>query len=164
MASTSSGLGRPTHRVVAHHDPPEGGVADHEPDVDGGGGVDAVEVFGRGVPVAGHARLQGLERHALDDGQHAHQVVALVVAEGGQREPAVPGEHARHPVQGVRGQRLVPEHLGVDVRVHVHEAGRNDETRGVDLPAGVAHLPDGGDTPARRSRRQPAAGLPPSRR
>ena len=45
-------------------------------------------------------------------------------------------------MQGVRGQRLVPEHLGVDVGVHVHEAGRHDQTRGVDLQVGVPHFPD----------------------
>ena len=45
--------------------------------VDAEPALDLVEVLGGRRPVPRHALAQRLERHALDAGQHAHQVVAV---------------------------------------------------------------------------------------
>ena len=72
------------------------------------------------------------DRHALDPGEHAHQVVAVLGAERRDREAAVAADHRRDAVQRRRAQRRVPEHLRVVVRVDVDEAGRDDLAVGVD--------------------------------
>ena len=85
-------------------------------------------------PVPRHAVAQRLERHALDPGQHAHEVVA-VGGVGRQRrdgEAAVARERGGDAVQRRRRERAVPEHLGVVVGVHVDEARRDHLAGGVD--------------------------------
>ena len=80
-------------------------------------------------PVPRHALGERGERHALDPGQHAHEVVAVLGPERRDREAAVAADHGRHAVQRRRRQRRVPEHLRVVVRVDVDEAGRDDLAR-----------------------------------
>ncbi len=114
--------------------------------------VEGVEVLGGAGPVPRHAGLEGLERHALDPGQHAHEVVAVggVVAERGDGEAAVAADDRGDAVQRRRRQRGVPEHLRVEVGVDVDEAGRDDLAGGVDAlrRLGVGEVGDGGDAVA----------------
>ena len=49
-----------------------------------------------------------VERHALDAGEHAHQVVAVLGRERRDREAAVPADHRRHAVQRRRASASCP--------------------------------------------------------
>ncbi len=93
----------------------------------------------------GHAFGQRRERHALDPGEHAHEVVAVLGAERRDREPAVAADDRRHAVQRRRRERRVPEHLGVVVGMDVDEPGRDDLARGVDRARRFLRLVDGAD-------------------
>ena len=150
--------------LLAHHDAADRGVADHEPGVDAEPALDLVEVLGGRRPVPRHALAERLERHALDPRQHAHEVVAVggVVGQRRDGEAAVAGERGGDAVQRRRRERAVPEHLRVEVGVHVDEPGRDDLAGGVDGLGGlVVDLAD-----ARRcvavgdARRRPGGGRP----
>ena len=95
-------------------------------------------------PVPRHALLERLQRHALDPGQHPHQVVGIrrvdrtvTGRERRDREAAVAAHHGGHAVQRRRAQRRVPERLRVVVGVDVDEARRDDEVGRVDRPRRV---------------------------
>ena len=132
--STSSVGGRPLGGGSAHDDPAQGGVPDHEPGVERERAVEPVEVLGGAGPVPGHALLERLERHALDPGEHAHEVVGRAAGQRGDGEAAVAAEHGGDAVQRRRAERRVPEALHVEVGVHVDEARRDDPAVGVDGP------------------------------
>ena len=81
---------RASQRRVPHHEP----HVHHRPDL-----VDTIEELGGGTPVPRHADLQRLERHALDAGEHAHEVVGRVTDERCNRETAVSRHHGGDPVK-----------------------------------------------------------------
>ncbi len=130
-------------RVVVHHDAAQRRMADEEAGVRHQRAVEPIEVLlGRG-PVPRHALLERLQRHALDAGQHPHQVVGIrrvdrpvTRGERRDREPAVATHHGCHSVQRRRAQRRVPERLGVVVGVDVDEARarRPDRSRRSSAP------------------------------
>jgi hypothetical protein len=67
----------------------------------------------------------------------------MLGTERGQREAAVAREHGRHAVPDGRGAELVPEGLGVIVRVEVDDPGRHEEPIGIDgLRGGAGDLAD----------------------
>ena len=134
--------------VAAHDDPADGGVADHQPDVHADLALEGVEVLGGRAPRPRHALAERLEGHALDPGQHPHEVLAVggVVGQRGDGEAAVAGEHGGDAVQRRRREGAVPEDLGVEVGVDVDEARCDDLAGGVDGALGVAvDLADGDD-------------------
>ena len=101
---------RPAHRgdvvvggglvaAVAHRDPPQRRVADEEPGVHRERAVEAVEVLPERLPVPGHAGGEGLEGHALDAGEHAHEVVGFARGQRRDREAAVAADDRRDAVQ-----------------------------------------------------------------
>ena len=151
--------------VVAHHDPAHGRVAGEEAGVDGQVAVEPVEPLAEGAPVPRRARLERVERHALDPRHHAHHVVDVLGPERRDREPAVAADHRGDAVQRRRGDRRVPQRLDVVVRVQVDEAGTHDQAVGVDGArrgfvdrtdrddAPVADADVGRDAPVRRCRR-----------
>ena len=129
------GRGLVADGVGAHDVPAQGAVADHEPGVDAERAVEAVEVLGERLPLPVDALLEGGERHALDLGHHAAQVVGVVGMERREGEAAVAGHEGGHAVDvGRRGER-VPEELGVVVGVRVDEAGAHDEAARIELVA-----------------------------
>ena len=95
--------------------------------------VEALEPVGVARPVPGQPGLERLERHALDPGHHPHEVGGVGLAGRGDGEAAVAAEHGGDAVQRRRAGRRIPGELGVVVGVEVDEAGRHDETGGVDL-------------------------------
>ena len=88
------GGGPPGGGFVAHDDPADGRVADHEAGVD----AEPCPRWRRGTPPWSSSSrerpAQRLERHALDPGQHPHQVVAVagIIRERGDGEAAVAGQ------------------------------------------------------------------------
>ena len=135
-------------RVVTHDHATDRRVADEEAGVHREHAVEAVEVLSRRRPVPRHALRERLERHALDAGEHLHQVVAGARPERRDREAAVPADHRRHAVQRRRRERRVPERLRVVVRVDVDEAGRDHAPAGVDRLLGLlGDIADGDDPP-----------------
>ena len=133
---------------LAHHDAADRRVADEEAGVDGERAVEPVEVLGRRRPVPRHTLCERLERHALDAGEHPHQVVAVPRPERRDREPAVAADHGRDAVQRRGRERRVPERLRVVVRVDVDEAGRHRQARRIDgLRRLLGHLADRDDLP-----------------
>ena len=119
-------------RAIPHRYAANRRVTDKEAGVRRERAVDAVEIFAEGPPVPRHSRSERSERHALDPGEHAHQVVPVVGTERRDREAAVAADDGRHAVQWGRRQRRVPEHLGVVMRMDVDEAGCDDLALGVD--------------------------------
>ena len=83
------GRGLVADGVGAHHVAAQRAVADHEAGVDADAAVEAVEVLGEGLPLPVDALLERGERHALDLGHHAAQVVGVVGVQRGEREAAV---------------------------------------------------------------------------
>ena len=71
-----------------------------EASVDRERAVDAVEVLAEARPVPRHAFLERLERHALDAGEHPHQVLAVLGLERRDAEPAVPADTVVTPCSG----------------------------------------------------------------
>ena len=162
------GRGLVADGVGAHHVAAQGAVADHEPGVDADAPVEPVEVLAEALPVPVDPLLQGGERHALDPGHHAAQVVGVVGPERGQGEAAVAADDRGHAVDVGRGGERVPEELGVVVGVGVDEAGAHHQAGGVErVVRGVVDAARARPRPrsARRGRRRrPPGRARPSRR
>ena len=94
--------------------------------------VEGVQIFGERFPGPGHAGAQARQRHAFDLRQHPRDVVAVFGSARRQPEAAVGHEHAGEAVPDARRRQRVPEQLGVVMGMHVDEAGRHDQPRGVD--------------------------------
>ena len=121
------------HRRFAHHRAPQRRVTDEKADVHSRLPLfDPFEIAPERGPVPGHAIAQARERHALDAGQHFHQIVAAFGGEGRDREAAVAGKHAGDAVVARRAQRRVPEYLGVVMGVDIDKPRRHHQTGGVD--------------------------------
>jgi hypothetical protein len=119
----------------SHHDAADRGVADEKAGVHRDATLQAIEVLAEAPPVPGNARLEGLERHALDPREHPHEVRARLGDERRDREAAIPAHDGGHAVEGGRAQDRVPEDLRVVVRVDVDEPGRDDLPARVDAVA-----------------------------
>ena len=109
--------------------------------------VDGVAVAGVVVPRPRHVVDQRVGRHVLDEREHVGDRDALLVGDREQRQRAVAHQRGRDAVLRLRVARRVPEHLRVEVRVEVDEAGGDDGAGGVELGFAV-----GGEA-RRRSRR-----------
>ena len=147
MAARSSavatpGTGARTHHVRAHRR-----VRDVRADVDhAAAAVERVEVLGERLPLPVDALP---ERGAGDVLDALHELDELLLAARvHRREPdAAVARHDRgDAVPARRGQLRVPGRLTVVVRVHVDEAGGDEQPVGVDRPArravDPAHLGD----------------------
>ena len=117
---------------VTHDRSPHGRVAHEEADVGNHPALDPLEVGPERRPVPDGRGGEGGERHALDPGQHVHQVVAPAVAQRRHREATVAADDGGDPVEGRRRQRRVPEDLHVVVGVQIDEPGAHDLTLGID--------------------------------
>ena len=70
--------------------------------------ADAVEILGERLPRPVEARVQRNEVHALDDGEHAREVVPGGGGAGGNAEAAVAHDHRGRPMPRRAGQQRVP--------------------------------------------------------
>ena len=120
---------------LAHGVEPHRGVTDQRADVDAEPAAYRLHVLREALPRPRHAGLQDVHRDRLDVGQHAGQLLALVLLHRRQRQRAVADDDGGGAVvAGERAQR-VPQHLGVVVAVVVHEP-RGDHTA-----VGLDHAP-----------------------
>ena len=85
--------------AIAHGHASQRRVADEEPGVHRECAVETVEVLPEGLPVPRHAGGEGLEGHALDAGEHAHEVVGFARGQRRDREAAVAADDRRDAVQ-----------------------------------------------------------------
>ena len=110
--------------------------------------VEDIEVFGVGLPTpldAGQHRLPGDVLRTL---QVAEYEIRLALPARRQSEAAVAHHNARHAVVARTGSEVIPEHLGIHVRMAVDESGCDDVTFRVDPARGLARiLADEGDPP-----------------
>ena len=114
---------RALRRALAHDDAADRRVTDEEAGVGRERAVDPVEVLAEATssPTARPPRARTTDMPSTRASIRM-QVVAVLGAERRDREAAVAADHGRHAVQRRRGQRRVPEHLRVVVRVDVDEA------------------------------------------
>ena len=143
------------HGVDAHR-----AVADHAADVDAlVHPVDGFEVLAVGLPVPGQSGVDGFLRDVLHGLHHLRQVAAVLGLAGREGDAAVADDHGGDAVVAGRRGDGIPGDLGVQVRVDVHEPGRDDLAGGVDLaPALPADLADGDDAIALHGDIAPVAG------
>ena len=124
-------------------------MADQEAGVYRNVALERVEIVGKASPVPRATLAQAVQRHALDTGEHVHEILAAIVGERGNAETAVAANDRGHPVDGRGCQSAVPEYLGVVVGVYVNEAGGHDQSVGIDGPGrAVIHLTDRDHPPA----------------
>ena len=109
---------------LAHHEEAHRGVPDVARVVEERAALlDRVEVLREGLEVVPrHALEERVGRHVLDVLQRADEQLAVLGPHRRDREAAVAGDHRRDAVPARRGERRVPEDLGVVVGVDVDEA------------------------------------------
>ena len=118
--------------------------------VDADAAVQGLEVAGEALEGPGQRALQDLAVHSLDAGQRLDHPCLVFGLARRDAEAAVAHHHRRGPVPARRGRHRVPEELRVVVRMHVPEAGRDDESADVEHALGrLVHVADGGDPAAR---------------
>jgi len=121
--------------LLAHRVEPDGRVTDERADVDAEPLADRLHVFGEALPVPRHARLEDVHRDRLDVGEHAGELLALLLLHGRQGQRAVTDDDRRRAVvAGERAERI-PQDLRVVVAVVVHEPGCHDPPVGLDGPS-----------------------------
>ncbi len=133
------------HRPLAHRRHPQRAVADEPADVDAlRGAVEPAEVVAVRRPVPRQTLEDRPAGDVLDALHHLGEELAPARCDRGERDAAVAEHHARDAVPARRRRQRVPAELGVEVRVHVDEPGRDDASLGVDLaPAmGIDRLLD----------------------
>ena len=125
--------------------------------------LDGGEVLGEGLEVPRDAGGERRRVHVLDLLQRVGDELAVLGPGRGDGEPAVAGDDGGDAVEARRGERRVPEHLGVVVGVDVDEAGGHDAAVGVDGRVAIEVGADLDDPVARRSAtsaRTPGAPVP----
>jgi hypothetical protein len=134
------------NRARSHDGAAHRGVAHHEAGIDRDAAIEPAEVVAEGLPIPGHALAQALDGHALDPGEHGHEVVRGLLGERRDAEPAVATEDGRHAVVAGGRERAVPEHLGVVVGMGVDEARADHAVAGIDgLSRVLVDVSDGDD-------------------
>ena len=118
--------------AVTHHDAPDRRVPDQEARVDRQRAVEASQPARERLPREVEAGLEGGKGHALDAREHRDDVLRGARVDRCERESAVAADDGRDAVQARRCRERVPQDLRVVVRVHVDEAGRDDQAAGVD--------------------------------
>ena len=142
------GRGRALVGVGAHGEQAHRGVPDVGGEVEAdAAALDRRQVFGEGGEVPGDARLQGGDVHVLDVLQRARDQIAVLGVGGRNGEAAVAGHDRRDPVETRRGERGVPEDLGVVVGVDVDEPRGDDALAGVERAVTLQVAAELGDAP-----------------
>ena len=130
-------------RYHAQHVAPKRGEGHQTADVHAQAlAVQAVHVFGEGLPVPAHALAHGLQGDGLDAVHHPH--VQFTVFRPGWRETETALAHRQRSDPELAGQGSVgvPVELGVVVGVEVDRSWRYDAAAGVQfLGAGAVYAP-----------------------
>ena len=134
--------------VSAHHPPSDGGVADHDAEVDAEVVVQRTEVVAERAPAPGHTVHQHVVGDGLNFGEHACERGFVALTNGGERQRAVAADDGCDAVVAGEGAEGVERHLPVVVGVVVDEAGGDDTAAGVYLARrGAVQPPDSSDAP-----------------
>ena len=109
-----------------------------------GTAIDAVEKFGEGGPIPRHPGLHRGVRNRFDARHREHRALAALGMHRGEAEAAVADHDRRDAVPARDGAVRIPEQLRVVMGMQIDEAGRDDQSRGVDRLRGVggAQPPD----------------------
>ena len=108
--------------------------------------VDRVEVLGERLPLPLDAGGERGTRDVLDTFHQPDQPVVLVGLHRREPDAAVPHDDRGDAVPAARREQRVPGDLAVEVRVHVDEAGRDEQAVGVDdFARGTVDRADFGD-------------------
>ena len=108
--------------------------------------VEPAEVLAVRLPVPRQAVEDRSPGDVLDALHHLGEVRSVPGRHGANVTPQLPSTTLVTPCQHDGRRQRVPRQLGVEVRVDVDEAGRDDAARGVDLAAAVRRrLLDGDD-------------------
>ncbi len=130
--------------LVPHHVLPDGALANHRDDVEGGaGGVYEAHVLRHGLPVELEVLAEARPHVFLPVGPH-------LGVHGGGRAPAVPDDLGGHPLADLALYPRVDQDGVVRVAVDVDETGGHDAPRCVDPPPRLGSLqPSDGLYPVR---------------
>ncbi len=126
------GRRRALRRVVAHDEAADRAVAHVGADVHADAALEPVEEGAEATAPVGDALGERVGRHALDPAEHLQQPRDVLGLRRREGEPAVAGEERGDAVPRRGRRRRVPVQLRVVVRVHVDEAGRDEQAVGVD--------------------------------
>src|SRR5436309_14725077 len=111
-------------------------MRDHAADVDGRSPrVEVREELRPGPPGEGYPERRALARDLLDHLEAPQEVLAAALRAGRDAETADADHHGGDAVQAARCRGRVPAELGVEVRVGIDEARRDDAAARVDLPS-----------------------------
>ena len=109
--------------------------------------VQAVHVFGEGLPIPAHSQAHGLQGYGLNAVHHPHIEIAVCGPGRGESETALPHGQGRNAEPAGQGCVGIPVQLRVVVGMQVHGAGGHDAVAGVQLfgAGGVDAPADHGD-------------------
>ena len=140
-------------RALAHHVRAHRRVRHVRPDVDRARhALERVEVLGERLPVPVDPLGERGAGDVLDAFHQLDEPLVAVRAHRREADAAVAEDRGGHAVPARRREVRVPGGLAVEVRVHVDEAGRDEQPVGVDGRAGRARRPG---RPRRSRRRRP---------
>lgn len=126
-------------RALAHHVVTHGAVSNEACHVETRlQPLDRVEVAAVVFPVPRQAAENRVLRDVFDRLHHAREQIMVGRLAGRERHPAVPRHHSGDPLPAHRGAVWVPADLGIEVRLKIDEARRDDVPFGVDLLAPAA--------------------------
>ena len=170
MASRSAAFGVLVG-AVAHDVRAQRRVRHVRPDIERAGhAVERVEVLGERLPVPADPFGERAAGDVLDAFHQLDEPLAPVRGDGREADAAVAEDRGGHAVPARRGQVRVPRGLPVEVRVHVDEAGRDEQPVRVDGAPATRVDPhrrddhavvDGDIGPARAGAPVPSTTVPP---
>ena len=110
----------------------------------------AVQIFAEGGPVPRQAVHDGIGGDVLHRLHELGEVAPVVLAARREGDAAVADQRRRDAVVGAGPHLRIPADLGIEVRVQIDEAGRDQAVRGIDglRRLGVAKVADAADAAA----------------
>ncbi len=95
--------------------------------------LQCIEELGKCLPLPGQSVGEDDARNLFDAFHQLHQRAAMLRAHGGETNAAIAEHRGGDAVPTRRAEQRVPDCLAVVMRVHVHPAGRHQESRCIDL-------------------------------
>src|SRR4051812_13200797 len=96
---------------LTHYDPTNRRMTDHETRIDRKAMIEPIEILASRAPVPRNPRLERQQRHALNTGEHPHEVAGGIAVDRGDTEPTVSPYDRRDAVQRRRTEHRIPEAL-----------------------------------------------------